>query len=226
VTFLGPRPSAKDATLVTKDIAPREAPRSQASAALPSPAASVEAPSAVASVEAPSVPAPSPPASVEAHLPAEPIAAPTPAPDEKKAPTPVETQPSETVAARKPSGPSLAAEPKAAPAERQPETDLSGLQPAKPTKAESRADDGELQQALAEAASRAKGCRDSASPISGVASVSVTIAPSGDVTGAVVQNSPFAHTLEGACVAGKFRSIHISPFKGDTITVRKSVSLQ
>jgi hypothetical protein len=79
---------------------------------------------------------------------------------------------------------------------------------------------------LAEAASRAKGCRDSASPISGVASVSVTVAPSGDVTGAVVQNSPFAHTLEGECVAGKFRSIHISPFKGDAINVRKSVSLQ
>jgi DNA polymerase-3 subunit gamma/tau len=218
------RSSGSNEAASPKNIAPREESRPQASVAIPSPPAPAEAPATAASVEAPSpvasVEAPPPVASVEAPSPAPSVEAPAPA--EKKGPSAVEKSPSETAAAQKPAGASPAAAPRG---ERAPETDLSGLQPSKPTKVESRADDDALQQALAQAAASAKGCRDATSP-TGVASVSVTIAGSGDATGAVVQGPPFAHTMEGECIAAKFRAIHIPAFKGDSINVRKSVSLQ
>jgi hypothetical protein len=207
-----------------KNIARREEARPTVSVALPSPPVS-ETPSPIASAEAPapigSAEAPSPAALVEAPAPAAPVEAPLPATAEKKAPSVARTQPSETVAPPKPAGPSAAPAPKA---ERVPETDLSGLSP-KPGKVDSRADDGAVQDALAQAAERAKGCRDATSP-TGVARVAITIAPSGDVSGAVVQGPPFAHTMEGECIAAKFRAIHVPPFNGDSINVRRSVSLQ
>ncbi len=205
-------------------IAPAEDPRPTASMVPAPPPAPVEVPSAAASVEVPataaSAQAPAPSASVEAPAPVASVEAPAPAVAEKKGPS--EAPPSEAIATAKPIAPAPAAAPRPAAT---PETDLSGLQPSKPARIDTRADDDTLQQALAQAAERAKGCRDSTSP-TGVASVSVTIAGSGDATGAVVQGPPFAHTLEGDCIAAKFRAIHIPAFRGDSINVRKSVSLQ
>jgi hypothetical protein len=214
-----------DLSATAKNIAPREEPRLRA-VVTPDPAApiaptppapSTPAPSASATAERPE-PAPSAKAAPSVEPPAEPPPAPAPPPVEKKA---VEA-PSEVVAPQKASAPAAATK---APAEAVPETDLSGLEPAKPAKTVARVDDDALQQALSEAAARARGCRDATSP-TGVATVSVTIASSGDATGATVTNPPFAHTLEGECIAAKFRAVHVPAFKGDTINVRKSVTLQ
>ncbi|HEX9297639.1 MAG TPA: hypothetical protein VF881_17475 [Polyangiaceae bacterium] len=97
--------------------------------------------------------------------------------------------------------------------------------PVAPSKGHSTVDDEALQVAVAQATERAKGCRIEGGP-TGVAHVSVTFAPSGDVIGANVQGSPFAHTLEGECIAAKFRALHVPPFSGNDVTVRKSVSIQ
>jgi hypothetical protein len=229
--FLWNRAPSSDTSAMTKNIAPRDEPRASASAIVASAAASTEPPAPAASLEKPmaaasaAAPAPIPssqavPAVASVQAPAAPETVAAPAPVEKKTSAPTEAPAGEAVAPPKPGAP---AAPKTA--ERAPETDLSGLEPAKPTKVASNVDDEALQQALAEAAARAKGCRDTTSP-TGVATVSVTIAASGDATGAVVTGPPFAHTLEGDCIAAKFRSVHVPAFRGDTINVRKSVTLQ
>jgi hypothetical protein len=230
--FLWTRSPDTDPSKTANNIAQRDEPRPRA---LPTPAGSIAPPASAASTEAPaanasaSPPEPatsakaSPVATLEAPSPTETTALGAPTAVEKKIAAPVEAPAPEGVAPQKPTGTPPAA--KAATPERAPETDLSGLEPAKPAKVDSRVDDDALQQALAEAAARAKGCRDATSP-TGVATVSVTIAPSGDATGAVVTGPPFAHTLEGECIAGKFRAVHVPAFRGDMINVRKSVTLQ
>ena len=55
--------------------------------------------------------------------------------------------------------------------------------------------------------------------------VSVTFAPSGDVIGAVVSGALFSNTVEGECIAAKFRNLHIPPFSGNEIVVRKTVTI-
>jgi hypothetical protein len=96
---------------------------------------------------------------------------------------------------------------------------------AAPRASRSNVDDGAVQQAMAQAASRASGCITTGSP-TGVAHVSVTFAASGDVISAVVQGPPFAHTLEGECIAAKFRALHVPAFSGDNLTARKNITLQ
>jgi hypothetical protein len=55
--------------------------------------------------------------------------------------------------------------------------------------------------------------------------VTVTFAPSGNVTSAVVDSAPFAGTPVGGCIAGKFRAAHVPAFSGGNVTVGKSFSL-
>ncbi len=52
--------------------------------------------------------------------------------------------------------------------------------------------------------------------------VSVTFAPNGSVTTAVVDQPPFAGSAVGGCIAGKFRSARVPPFAGAPIKVGKS----
>jgi len=42
--------------------------------------------------------------------------------------------------------------------------------------------------------------------------------------GALVSGAPFANTLEGQCMAAKFRTLHVPPFTGAEVIVRKSIS--
>ncbi len=79
--------------------------------------------------------------------------------------------------------------------------------------------------ALNGAAGSASGCKAAGDP-SGVARVSVTFAPSGRATRAIVNGSPFAGTSTGSCVAAAFRSLSVPPFTGDPVTVSKSVSIR
>jgi hypothetical protein len=77
-----------------------------------------------------------------------------------------------------------------------------------------------LQAAVASAAT----CKSASSP-EGVARVTVTFAPSGQVVSATV-GAPFTGTLEAECISGKFRALHVPPFSGDPVVLRKSVRMQ
>jgi hypothetical protein len=138
-----------------------------------------------------------------------PSAAPTVAGDESESPP-----------SKKASTPRVAAA--APPPKADPETDLGdspAARPAKPT-----VDEEALQQALAQASQRAKGCHVAGGPTGNVR-VSVSIAPSGDATGATVQGALFSNTVEGECIAAKFRALHIPPFTGNDVMVRKTVTI-
>lgn len=86
-------------------------------------------------------------------------------------------------------------------------------------------DEAVLQQSLAQAAERAKGCHIEGGP-TGTVRVSVTFAPSGDVTGAAVQGAAFTNTVEGECIAAKFRALHIPAFTGNEFVARKAVTIE
>jgi hypothetical protein len=90
--------------------------------------------------------------------------------------------------------------------------------PAKPS-----IDQAALRAAFAEGEVKAKSCLGATSP-SGTARISVTFAPSGEAVGAIVGGSPFANTLEGQCMAAKFRTLHVPAFTGAEVIVRKSIS--
>ena len=61
---------------------------------------------------------------------------------------------------------------------------------------------------------------------SGVAQVTITFAPSGRVTTALVAGPPFACTPTGGCVASTLRGARVPAFAGDPVTVRKTVTIQ
>jgi hypothetical protein len=84
-----------------------------------------------------------------------------------------------------------------------------------------------IARAMAGAATRAAVCRADASP-PGTARVIVTFLPTGEVKRATVRGAPFAGTVEGQCIADKFRSLRVPPFGADgaeNVTVRKVVTL-
>jgi hypothetical protein len=74
------------------------------------------------------------------------------------------------------------------------------------------------------AAGAASGCKKPDGP-TGRGRVSVTFAPSGRVTTAVVNGPPFAGTSVGGCVAAAFRRASVPPFDGSPVTVHKSFSI-
>jgi hypothetical protein len=84
-----------------------------------------------------------------------------------------------------------------------------------------------IARAMAGAATRVAICRADTSP-PGTARVIVTFLPTGEVKAATVRGAPFAGTVEGQCIAEKFRSLRVPPFNGDgadNVTVRKVVTL-
>jgi type IV secretory pathway VirB10-like protein len=187
--------------------------------------------SAVAKVE------PTPPVatSVAQNDPAPPPAAPaeppppprTPEPVAETAPAPLHDTPREAPAAKKPTADEEAPRPRktrttrpasdddtAAPETRSPDSNETA---AKPT-----IDQGALRAAFAEGETKAKSCLGASSP-SGTARISVTFATSGEAVGATVSGSPFQGTLEGQCMAAKFRSLRVPAFSGNEVIVRKSI---
>lgn len=76
--------------------------------------------------------------------------------------------------------------------------------------------------ALTQMAGEASACRKSGDP-SGMASVTVTFAPSGRVTSAVVGGPPFAGTATGGCIASTLRRARVPAFAGEHVTVTKTV---
>lgn len=85
-------------------------------------------------------------------------------------------------------------------------------------------DRGAASAALSSRAGAAAGCKKEGGP-TGSAKVSVTFAPSGNVTQATV-GAPFAGTPTGSCIAGAFQGAHVPPFSGSAMTVTKTVSIR
>lgn len=79
--------------------------------------------------------------------------------------------------------------------------------------------------ALNAAAGAAAGCKAPGDP-SGVARVSVTFAPSGRATRALVNGPPFSGTATGGCIANAFKRASVPPFDGGPVTVSKSVTIR
>jgi hypothetical protein len=74
------------------------------------------------------------------------------------------------------------------------------------------------------AANRASGCRTKKGP-KGRGRATVTIAPSGRVTGVSV-SGPFSGTKSGRCIASVFRSVRVAPFAGSSVTLGKSFTVR
>jgi predicted Zn finger-like uncharacterized protein len=75
--------------------------------------------------------------------------------------------------------------------------------------------------ALSAAATAAQSCKKPDGP-TGSGRIAVTFANNGTATTAAVEGPPFAGTPVGGCVAARFRGVHIPPFGGSVITVRKT----
>ena len=191
-------------------------------------------PSAVAKVETP--PPPAPPPAVEAPAPPptraaapEPSAPPPPPPPRevvRESPPPRRTTTEEDTPRPRESTRTKSRTPRP-PADEEgagngsPETRLPDSTEAPAARAT--IDQAALRAAFAEGEAKAKSCLGSTSP-TGVARISVTFAPTGEAVGAVVSGSPFANTLEGQCMAAKFRTLQVPPFAGAEVIVRKSIS--
>ena len=85
-------------------------------------------------------------------------------------------------------------------------------------------DRGAAASALSAAASAAASCRQPGTP-AGTVRVSVTIAPSGRATTAMVSGA-FAGTPVGGCIAKTFRAVRVEPFEGNLVTVHKTVTIR
>jgi predicted Zn finger-like uncharacterized protein len=79
--------------------------------------------------------------------------------------------------------------------------------------------------ALNSGAAQASACRKDGDP-SGVASVTITFAPSGRVTSANISGPPFAGTPTGGCIAAALRKARVPAFEGDRVTVSKTIVVQ
>jgi len=180
------------------------------------------------------------PATTEgARLPAEPSQTPPPstetpppttAPAHRELDSPAEATPTPGAETARPAKTEAPAAPRpTASAVRAPsrgESDLETEDPNQPPSApRSTVDHAALQQALVEAEGRAQSCTSSSSP-TGVARVSVTFATTGEAVGAIVSGAPFANTLEGGCIAAKFKALRVPPFTGSEVIVRKSVTIK
>jgi hypothetical protein len=67
------------------------------------------------------------------------------------------------------------------------------------------------------------GCFASATE-GGVARLTVTFLPSGQLTNAVVMGPPFGGTAVGACISSKFQGLAVAPFEGSPVTVAMALS--
>jgi serine/threonine-protein kinase len=78
--------------------------------------------------------------------------------------------------------------------------------------------------AIKEAFARAQSCRSAGDP-KGSATVTLTYAPSGRVTTALVSGS-FAGTSIGSCIAAVLRSARIAPFTGALVTIKRTAAFE
>ena len=102
------------------------------------------------------------------------------------------------------------------------DADPQPLEPPEPPRADPLPfDRGAAAAAMNAAAGMAQACRTEGMPQSS-ARVSVTFAPSGRVTTAVVDGNRLSGSAEGGCIARTFRTLRVDPFSGPPVTVHKS----
>lgn len=104
------------------------------------------------------------------------------------------------------------AEAEGAPAEPEPPKSLAPFDP------------GAASSAMQAAAANAASCREPGTP-AGTVRVSVTFAPTGRATTALVSGA-FAGTSVGGCIARTFRAARVEPFEGNLVTVHKTVTIR
>jgi predicted Zn finger-like uncharacterized protein len=82
---------------------------------------------------------------------------------------------------------------------------------------------GEAKSKLAAAASTVQTCKKGDTTGSG--RVVIVFAPNGGAQSATVSGPPFEGTPTGACVAARFRGVHVPPFSGSPFSVAKSFTI-
>jgi predicted Zn finger-like uncharacterized protein len=83
---------------------------------------------------------------------------------------------------------------------------------------------GEAKARLAAAASAAQGCAKPGGP-TGSGRIVVMFAPSGAAQSATISGPPYEGTPTGACVAARFKAVHVPAFSGSPFSVSKSFSI-
>jgi predicted Zn finger-like uncharacterized protein len=83
---------------------------------------------------------------------------------------------------------------------------------------------GAAKQALAVAASQATICKKPDGP-TGTGKATVTFAPSGRATTAVISGGSFGGTTVGGCISNVFKRAKVPPFEGAPVTVSKSFTI-
>jgi predicted Zn finger-like uncharacterized protein len=83
---------------------------------------------------------------------------------------------------------------------------------------------GEAKAKLGAAAASTQSCKKPDGPV-GTGRVVVVFAPSGGAQTATLQGPPFDGTPTGACVAARFRGVHVPPFSGSPFSVTKSFTI-
>jgi hypothetical protein len=78
--------------------------------------------------------------------------------------------------------------------------------------------------ATAVSAVNVSSCKQPSGP-TGSGHVKVTFEPSGSVSKVDVDQPPFAGTAVGTCIEGKFRTAHVPPFAGGSVTIGKAFSV-
>ena len=96
---------------------------------------------------------------------------------------------------------------------------------AAPDPADQLATEKAIARAMGRGSRRAATCRGAGSP-AGVAHMTVTFLPSGEVKTATVRGAPFAGTSDGECIVSKFRPLKVPPFTGENVTVKKDLALE
>jgi hypothetical protein len=82
------------------------------------------------------------------------------------------------------------------------------------------------EQALAAIRASGIGSAQCGEGAAGATVVSVTFAPSGRVTRALVEDGPLQGTSVGGCIARQLRNVRVAPFDGDFQTLRTDVTLR
>jgi hypothetical protein len=86
-------------------------------------------------------------------------------------------------------------------------------------------DSGAASAVIAAAIGRARGCGDGSA--TGDARISVTFASSGRATAAVIDaSSPLAGISVGSCVASAMQGLSVPPYEGESVTVRRWISIR
>ena len=83
---------------------------------------------------------------------------------------------------------------------------------------------GEAKSKLAAAATAAQSCKKGDGPV-GTGRIVVVFAPSGGAQTATISGPPFDGTPTGACVAARFRGVHVPAFTGSPFSVSKSFTI-